>query len=267
MTTDFNPTNLTAFWGQVTHDIDAYLEGVLKGWDDPCLKEAAVYMLKGGKRLRPLLVMASGYILGIDSVRLIPLAASIECLHAFSLVHDDLPGLDNDDTRRGMPSAHKAFGEGTAILLGDALLVLALDILLSDPSIPRAVIQALSSSTLSMIHGQALDIQGHKTPASMALKTGAIMLWCVAAPAIVAGASEDVYKALMRYAQHFGLLYQVADDWTDGEEGPYFDIQMFKREAWAALDGLEAEKTWVLRDLIEWVYQKACDAKPKTVLT
>ena len=212
-----------------------HFEGILDHWlpgneEQPGeLHEAMRYSaLAGGKRFRPVLVYASGQALGIEQERLDPVAASIELIHAYSLIHDDLPAMDNDDMRRGRPSCHKAFDEATAILAGDALQALAFDVLAaglpaSEPAslaVIREIARACGST--GMAGGQALDLGavGHRLDESALttmhqLKTGALIRASVTAPCIMAQAAEQVQTSMAAYGDCVGLAFQVHDDILD----------------------------------------------------
>lgn len=194
------------------------------------LHEAMRYScLGGGKRLRPLLVYASGQMMGIEADKLDVPAAAVELIHAYSLVHDDLPAMDDDDLRRGQPTCHKAYGEATAILVGDALQTLAFDTLASathiEPVQRVAMIQMLSKSSgsLGMCGGQATDMafEGDSNIAEQALsrmhamKTGALIWSSIMMPTRMAERDDERDKALATFAGHIGLAFQVKDDVLD----------------------------------------------------
>ena len=196
------------------------------------LHEAMRYaVLSGGKRVRPLLVYASGECLGIDADALDAPAASVELIHAFSLVHDDLPAMDDDDLRRGMPTAHRKFGEATAILAGDALLPLAFAAIADARSITAAQKASLVSliaaacGSLGMTGGQALDLaaEGRRLDLSdlermQELKTGALLHASIAAAACLAeSVSADDRAALDTFGRSIGLAFQIRDDLLDVE--------------------------------------------------
>ncbi len=197
------------------------------------LHEAMRYATDGGKRLRALLVYAAGEVLGLPAGRLDAPAAAVELIHAYSLVHDDLPAMDDDDLRRGRPSTHRAYDEATAILVGDALQALAFQILADgDTETPAApgrlrMIRILgeASGSLGMVGGQAVDLESEGRSLSLAElealhihKTGALIraclrMACAAAPDADAGACE----ALDRYGKCIGLAFQIQDDVLDIE--------------------------------------------------
>ena len=187
-------------------------------------------LLAGGKRLRPALVLASGEAMGARTEDLMPAACAIEMIHTYSLIHDDLPAMDNDDLRRGRPTCHKAFGEAVAILTGDALLTLAFKVLASDspsqnPERQLSVIHefaAAAGSVDGMIGGQMADIENegkqvdaHTLEYIHRSKTGALIAASVAAGGIIAGASRDEIARLRAYGNWIGLAFQIADDILD----------------------------------------------------
>jgi farnesyl diphosphate synthase len=192
-------------------------------------------VLGGGKRLRPILVYATGDALGIPLNALDRAAAAVELIHAYSLVHDDLPAMDNDDLRRGRPTCHRAFDEATAILVGDALQVLAFEILAADdnpvaPAVRLRMIQLLAegSGTAGMAGGQAMDLAavGHaltldELEEMHARKTGALIRASVLMAAAAADALDAArHASLSRFATHIGLAFQIQDDILDVEGDP-----------------------------------------------
>ena len=198
------------------------------------LLEAMRYAtLGGGKRLRPFLVVETARLFGATGEGVLRAGAALEMVHCYSLVHDDLPAMDDDDLRRGRPTAHKAFDEATAILAGDALLTLAFDVLADeathpDPAVRVALVLGLTraSGLGGMAGGQALDLEAEQkpdphTPAAVmelqAMKTGALLLQAVEAGAIIGGATTPQRAALNRYGKALGAAFQVADDILDTE--------------------------------------------------
>jgi geranylgeranyl diphosphate synthase type II len=182
------------------------------------LTDAMRYALQGGgKRIRPVLCLATGEAAGAEPEELLPAAAAIELVHTFSLVHDDLPALDDDALRRGRASAHIEYGEAVAILAGDALLAQALDLALSygRPEVARELVRA----TLGMIGGQYLDVtDGRGELAQMhALKTGRLFSAAVGSALWVAGVPEQEQAPWRGFAADFGLLFQIVDDLLDGD--------------------------------------------------
>ncbi|MCA1441846.1 polyprenyl synthetase family protein [Ensifer sp. IC4062] len=186
-------------------------------------------VLNGGKRLRPFLVSACTALLDGDAGAALRIGAALECVHCYSLVHDDLPAMDDDDLRRGQPTVHIAFDEATAILAGDSLLTFAFDIIAA-PETPlsdrqkTALILALAraSGHGGMAGGQALDLAAEKTAPSQAgivtlqaMKTGALIRFACEAGAIIADASDEDRRRLRAFGETIGLAFQLADDLLD----------------------------------------------------
>jgi farnesyl diphosphate synthase len=196
---------------------------------DPArLHEALRYACEGGKHLRALMVYAAGETLGIAPEQLDAAACAVELIHAYSLVHDDLPGMDNDDLRRGRPTVHKAYDESTAILVGDALQTSAFEVLATsdalDDSQKVQMIRALAyaAGSLGMVGGQAVDMASENLTLTLpqleslhARKTGALLLVTCQLAAIAAGATEATRKALEHYGRCIGLAFQIQDDVLD----------------------------------------------------
>jgi farnesyl diphosphate synthase len=186
-------------------------------------------VLNGGKRLRPLLVMESAALFGADDDAALRVAAAVECVHCYSLIHDDLPAMDDDDVRRGQPTVHRAFDEATAILAGDCLLTLAFDTLADEATtLPSATRSALvlglarAAGLGGMAGGQALDLEAAASPPDetgiitlQAMKTGALIRFSCEAGAILADASPNERAALHEYGNAIGLAFQLADDLLD----------------------------------------------------
>ena len=188
-------------------------------------------LFAGGKRIRPILCMESAYAAGGDKDGVEACACSLELIHTYSLIHDDLPALDNDDYRRGKLTNHKVFGDAMAILAGDSLLTLAFQVLAqlrsADDRKTRLIAElATASGTVGgMIGGQVADLEGEgKAPTAELLesihraKTGALLRASLRMGAIYAGASEEQYAALSCYGEHIGLAFQIVDDILDVEE-------------------------------------------------
>ena len=199
------------------------------------LHEAVCYsVLDGGKRFRPILTLAVGELFGAKRRALLPFACAIELIHCYSLIHDDLPALDNDDLRRGKPSCHKRFGEAIALLAGDALLTESFFIM-SDPRVTRLLGVPLVSKLIrevsnaagirGMIGGQSTELElvkGKVTPAVLEgldrLKTGALITTAARLGAIIGKASRKDLDKVTRYAQALGLAFQITDDILDADE-------------------------------------------------
>ncbi len=209
-----------------------YFENSLNAFDYPCkrLKEAVLYScLNGGKRLRPLLVFFAGELLKLDKKTLLPIASAIELIHCYSLIHDDLPAMDNDELRRGKPTCHIAFDEATAILAGDILQAFALQKILSLKSdLPAQSVlelgESLTKAMADMVSGQSLDMRGLMNKAltledlekTHQLKTGKLIAACMEL-VINADSGGDSHKhqQLREFAHLFGLVFQIQDDYLD----------------------------------------------------
>lgn len=190
------------------------------------LKEAMIYSLTAsGKRIRPIIMLAVSELLCVDFAKVLPFAVAIECIHTYSLIHDDLPAMDNDDFRRGKPTCHKVYGEAMAILAGDALLNYAYEILLrainDDNSLSASRMLALYAGAFGMIGGQAIDIlsensgdTSERTLFNMhSNKTGKLLLASALVPSCLAGNEE--FDNLSVFGKNLGLLFQVTDDILD----------------------------------------------------
>ncbi|HOV03116.1 MAG TPA: polyprenyl synthetase family protein [Hyphomicrobiales bacterium] len=190
-------------------------------------------VLGGGKRLRPFLVVETAGLFGLAEDAALDAAAAVECIHCYSLVHDDLPAMDDDDMRRGRPTVHRAFDEATAILAGDALLTLAFDILgrtdtAADPAVRADLVLGLAraSGLAGMVGGQMLDLAAETADVPLdeaairrlqAMKTGALIAFSAEAGAILGKASADEHAALAAFGRTIGLAFQLADDLLDVE--------------------------------------------------
>jgi len=183
----------------------------------------------GGKRLRPLLACASADLFSVPREMSLRVGLAVECIHVHSLIHDDLPCMDDDDLRRGKSTVHIAFDEATAVLAGDSLLALAFEILCNPATHPDGNVRSELARELSraagafgMAGGQMLDLQPFETPVDLEavarlqrLKTGALIIWAVDAGAVLGGASAEDRTSLRGYAQNLGLSFQIADDLLD----------------------------------------------------
>ncbi|MGH2318112.1 polyprenyl synthetase family protein [Planococcus sp. SE5232] len=194
------------------------------------LKESMHYSLQaGGKRIRPILLLAVLHELnGQEHPDALKVAAAIEMIHTYSLIHDDLPSMDDDDLRRGMPTNHKVFGEAIAILAGDALLTYSFGIVArlqnvsSDDKIRLIDLMSVSSGAEGMVGGQVLDIEGEEKKLTLEeleqvhrLKTGALLTYSILAGGILAQATNEEIMALSRFGEHLGLAFQIQDDILD----------------------------------------------------
>jgi len=229
------------------------------------LKESILYSLNsGGKRLRPILCMASCEAVDADSARAIPVACAIEMIHTYSLIHDDLPCMDDDSLRRGKPTNHNVFGEATAILAGDALLsdafyLISKSIIQSGipPLVGIGIIEDISraSGSMGMIGGQALDLslEGieevliEKVAEMHSLKTGALISCSVTTGARIGGAGKEDIESFRNFGNYLGLAYQIIDDLLDIEGGDELgknigaDIKK-KKVTYPSIVGIEAAK-------------------------
>lgn len=218
----------------IAEAIDRGLEDVLPLPDDPrrrlfeAMRHAAI---GGGKRLRPLLVKAAGDLFHLDEQAVVRVGVAIECIHVYSLVHDDLPAMDNDDLRRGKPTVHRAFDEATAILAGDCLHDLAFTILADEETHPDPFVRcelvrglARASGPYGMGGGQMMDLAAEHEAFDLPtvtrlqqLKTGALIAFCVDAAAIMGHLPPEGRTGLHGYARDIGLAFQIADDLLDVE--------------------------------------------------
>lgn len=196
---------------------------------DETLEKAMEYsLMAGGKRLRPVLLMAAADAVGKDGAAFLTTGCAIEMIHTYSLIHDDLPAMDNDDYRRGKPTNHKVFGDGIAVLAGDALLTLAFEVMLrQEGAAPETLVTVVSEMSRAagpygMVGGQVLDLEGEGRRLDLAAlrkihmgKTGALFCAAIRSGAILAGAKEEELAALTLYAERFGLAFQITDDILD----------------------------------------------------
>ena len=223
--------------GQVCSDIDELFEGLLVSREDgrdvlfDAMRHAAI---GGGKRLRPLLTVAAARLFGISRDRALRAGAAIEAIHVYSLIHDDLPCMDDDDMRRGKPTVHKAFGEAAAVLAGDSLHALAFEILADpatheDPFVRSELVLELAhaSGPNGMAGGQMMDLAAEGQSLDLAaitrlqqLKTGALIEYAVEAPCIMAHLQPDARRPYRGYARNIGLAFQIADDLIDHAGDP-----------------------------------------------
>jgi geranylgeranyl diphosphate synthase, type II len=199
-------------------EVEAYLARLPLAPELGRLEGAVRYALEpGGKRIRPVLCLATAEAAGGEIERALAAAAALELVHTFSLVHDDLPALDDDDERRGRPSAHVAFGEAVALLAGDALLAEAFRLALAydDPALARELVDA----TLGMIGGQYRDVTGDTDDLEWVerLKTGRLLAASVGLGLRAAGVPEDEQAPWRAFGDELGLLFQVVDDILDGD--------------------------------------------------
>ena len=211
--------------------VERALEAELAKTDvlDATLRASMSYsLMAGGKRLRPILLMAAADAVGVDGTKFLPVAAALEMIHTYSLIHDDLPAMDDDDLRRGKPTNHVVYGDGIAILAGDALLTLAFSVILRQKDVSaEALLRVMdeisrAAGAEGMVGGQVLDLMAEDRQITMEElrrvhmgKTGALFHAALRSGAILAGATEEQLAALTAYADHFGLAFQITDDILD----------------------------------------------------
>ena len=225
-----SPLSFEAALGACARHTDAVLDRLLPPASAGRLGEAMRYGALGqGKRLRPFLVVESAKLCGVPAARALRVGAALECVHCYSLVHDDLPAMDDDDMRRGRPALHKAFDEATAILAGDALLTLAFEILADPATHPDGAVRSLLIAGLAkaaghagMAGGQMLDMAADAMDAAaivrmQAMKTGALFRFACEAGAILGGREPGPFR---QYADNFGPAFQIADDILDVTSSP-----------------------------------------------
>jgi len=287
-------------WRNYLKQRQGQVEAAMENLVPACAGEPLAEMMKamryslfaGGKRLRPVLLMAAADAVGKDGRLFLHAACALEMIHTYSLIHDDLPAMDDDDYRRGLLTNHKVFGEGMAILAGDGLLTLAFETLLSQPDAPPATLNRLAREVAAaagpsgMVGGQAIDLLSAgklPTPDTMALmhrlKTGALFRASIRAGALLAEANEAELDSLTCFAENFGLAFQITDDILDvtgttavlgkpvgsderNQKATYVTVyslpeaqkmaQQAVAEAVAALERF-GDRAWVLRSLSEYL--------------
>jgi geranylgeranyl diphosphate synthase type II len=257
--------NITDYLAEQKRLVDECLARLVPAENEapPSIHAAMRYSLfAGGKRVRPILVLAVGESLGGARESLLHLGAAIEMIHTYSLIHDDLPALDNDDLRRGRPTCHRVFGEAMAILAGDALMTRAYQLLAELPEVPDAIRLAIireiafaTGTVEGMIGGQVVDLQSEGKPIDAEMleyihrsKTGALLTACIRSAALAAGANGGQLAALTAFGNQIGLAFQIVDDILDmtasSEElgkTPGKD-QKAKKATYPALYGLQASR-------------------------
>jgi geranylgeranyl diphosphate synthase, type II len=255
--------------------VDAALEACFpepRGLTSDLIKAMRYSLFAGGKRLRPILCMAGAEAVGGSGRDVLPVACALELIHTYSLIHDDLPVMDDDDLRRGKPTNHKVFGEPIALLAGDGLLTEAFSVMtspeISDRVPPQALIQAIrliarAAGPEGMVGGQVVDIQWEGRPADLDVvkfmhthKTGAMITASVASGAVLGGADGSQSRAIASYGEKIGLAFQISDDILDIEG----DSETMGKRAGAdqekgkmtypAVLGLDRSKS-IQRDLIQ----------------
>jgi farnesyl diphosphate synthase len=213
-------------------DVDALLDRILPtphGLHQNIHKAVRYAVFPSGKRVRPFLVLRSAALFGVDAAYALRVAAAVELLHTYSLIHDDLPCMDDDDLRRGRPTTHVAFDEATAVLAGDALLTVAFEILANRDTHPSGDIRCRLVESLAkaagqdgMVGGQMIDLAAETLPLGVEdtimlqqMKTGALLEFCCGAGPILAAATSEHHDRLQAYASDLGLVFQITDDLLD----------------------------------------------------
>lgn len=226
--------SLAAFSNEYKVTLEKQLEKLIKHLDAPSsLKESMLYSVKaGGKRIRPLLLFATLHAFGINPLKGLFPASAIEMIHTYSLIHDDLPSMDDDDLRRGKPTNHKVYGEAIAILAGDGLLTHSFQIIAEAPDsdldastkIELITLISKASGAEGMVGGQVADIEGEGKQLNLTElenihvnKTGRLLACSVMSGAIIASANQEKKKSLELFAYHLGLAFQIRDDILDLE--------------------------------------------------
>jgi len=221
--------DLASFYAESAESVDSAIARLIDdaGVESERLKQAMVWSLfGGGKRFRPALIFAVGETLDVPQAKLMRAAAAIEMIHTYSLIHDDLPAMDDDDLRRGRKTCHKKFDEATAILAGDALQVLAFGAIAGDETIETekklVLVAGLAAAAVKMVAGQQMDlasegedVSGEQVEAIHRNKTGALIEYCAAAAAAVSEADAASIQAIKDFAVNLGLLFQITDDLLD----------------------------------------------------
>ena len=213
--------------------VNTFLEKRLEKKGISRVDEAMAYsLLAGGKRIRPIILMATADALGVSGYNFLPVACGLEMIHTYSLIHDDLPCMDNDDLRRGRPSCHKAFSESTAMLAGDVLLTEAFEVIANASATPQICVAAAralgaGAGSRGMVYGQELDLKYEALAATEEQlrlihrnKTGALINAAVQMGAAAAGATPQQCKILASYAYGLGLVFQIVDDVLDVTSTP-----------------------------------------------
>jgi geranylgeranyl diphosphate synthase type II len=254
--------------GLVNRSLEAFLPGV-RGPAFRVVQAMHYSLFAGGKRLRPILCLAGAEAVGGDPTEVLPVACALEMIHTYSLIHDDLPAMDNDDLRRGQPTCHKKFDEATAILAGDGLLTAAFHILAEAASRYEgretallAVIELIAGAAgyRGMVGGQMLDLQAEGREVTLKeletihrLKTGALLTASVRAGGLMAGGTRAELTALTSYGEKFGLAFQVTDDLLDvegeaAEMGKATGMDAQRRKAtYPGVLGREEARDWAQR--------------------
>lgn len=263
--------DFTTYYNNQRKLIDSFLENRLAKKGISKVDDAMAYsLLAGGKRIRPVLLMATAEALGVKGYNYLPVACGLEMIHTYSLIHDDLPCMDDDDYRRGRLTNHKVFGEAMAVLAGDGLLTLAFEVMLEQKNVdPRVLIEtvremAMCAGNFGMVGGQGLDLENEGKSISAeelrkmhAGKTGALFIAAVRGGAHLAGANEQELLALTKFADLLGLAFQITDDILD-VEGTTEDLgkpagsdEKNHKSTYVSLYGLETAKALAEKTVAE----------------
>lgn len=263
--------DFTTYYNNQRKLIDSFLENRLAKKGISKVDDAMAYsLLAGGKRIRPVLLMATAEALGVKGYNYLPVACGLEMIHTYSLIHDDLPCMDDDDYRRGRLTNHKVFGEAMAVLAGDGLLTLAFEVMLEQKNVdPRVLIEtvremAMCAGNFGMVGGQGLDLENEGKSISAeelrkmhAGKTGALFIAAVRGGAHLAEANEQELLALTKFADLLGLAFQITDDILD-VEGTTEDLgkpagsdEKNHKSTYVSLYGLEAAKALAEKTVAE----------------
>lgn len=269
---------LTRLASMVDGYLKGYFEQMLEELPEKNLAQAMHYsVMAGGKRIRPVLTLAVATMLAVPADDVMPLAAALEMIHTYSLIHDDLPAMDNDDFRRGKPTNHVVYGEATAILAGDALLNEAMKLLMKyslgagekmKNALEAALIVANAAGKDGMIAGQIIDMESEGKQISEetlkqmhSKKTGALLKASILAPAVYAGIEADAVRRLSEYADCIGIAFQIKDDILDVESSteelgkPVGSDAKNQKTTYVSLYGLDKA-----RELLAQVTKNAVDA-------
>ncbi len=258
--------------------IEQKITDLLTSQQSSTLTEAAIYSCKGGKKLRSFLVVECAKLYGCDQELALTVSATLEMIHTYSLIHDDLPALDNDDYRRGQLSCHKKYDEASAILTGNALLIFAYEVIAREVGLgdkQRSKILEEVSLTLGfngMVYGQILDLKAKNHKLSLAqieqihlLKTAKLLSVACYIGGVVGNASEEDLKGLKRFGEHLGMIFQITDDLLDIDEKPDEEcnivhvlthreidklLEMHMEQSISALDNLSVQKINLLKSLL-----------------
>ena len=267
---------LRDFFASVSAKVDRTLEELLaeeRTSTSERLNDAIRWSIfAGGKRFRPAVIFASGRTFGVEVDKLAKTAAAVEMVHTYSLIHDDLPAMDDDDIRRGRETCHRKFGEATAILAGDALQALAFEVIAHDVLLAVAtrlkLVAELSEAAGKMVVGQQLDLSAEGSDVSPAdvseihaCKTGALITFSARAGAIIAGLEEPQMTGITHYGARLGLLFQISDDILDVTQSSHVlgktaakDLSANKA-TYPSVHGLDES-----RELLQKVYQNTLEA-------